>query len=906
MRLFNSSISLRLNVILQVLPIVIFFLLGSWYVASDVATRIVEDQVHERLDQEARQSARALANRLTVLRESAQAIAGNELIINGVVDTVETEGYIETFFQSIRIPGPEGARIGLTDYRGRPIASNGLQVSGFDPELLDSVMAGQTVLELTGSRLTILAPVLYQGAPEGTVFIVYEEEQLAGVLAIGNSGEATAIVDGRGEVIYTTNLAFALIGEAYNPSKHPGWLENLVEVPGFAEFSLVSATHSQNAFVAVSRFKRIMLLAVAFGIVAVLGGIYWATYLATRPLAEFTRSISKITGTGDLSNRIDAWGPIEFRSLARSFNEMISRLENTTTSRNRVDKILASMNDMLIVTDRNGRIESANQAACEALKQQEAEIIGVDIRAVFKSAKSDDDIHLIEPASLLRSPRTIEAVCIASDSEEIPVHVSGAVMMRDSGQDYDCIYVALDVSERRKAEETIRRMAMEDALTGLANRAEFQRMLRQSLAQAKRQDSLLGVMLIDLDNFKDVNDTLGHPAGDALLKVLAKRLTNCVRESDMVARLGGDEFAVVAADPKTVRGITVLAQRIIEELSQPIEIEGKLLHSGASIGITVFPYDDGDVDHLVRNADLALYRAKSEGRNRYQLFDYAMHEEVLARRSIEGDLRQALDRDQLRVLYQPQMDLRTGRVVGAEALLRWHHPERGIVSPGEFIPIAEACGLIVPMSEWLLRKVCQDCKAWSDQGLGHITVAMNVSPIHFRQDSLTREVSGALEETGLPADLLELEITESMVMEDGEDALATLNELKGIGVGLAIDDFGTGYSSLNHLKQFPVDRLKIDRSFVRDVVTDWDDAAISSAVINLGHNLNLKIVAEGVESEPQLSFLLSQGCDEAQGFYFSKPIPEPELREFIRENLAKAGSSDGRVALQKPSEALSA
>ena len=439
-----------------------------------------------------------------------------------------------------------------------------------------------------------------------------------------------------------------------------------------------------------------------------------------------------------------------------------------------------------------------------------------------------------------------------------------------------------DITERKIAEATIEKMALHDALTGLPNRTQFQMRLRDAIAQAKRTDLLVGVMLLDLDHFKQVNDTLGHPMGDQLLKMAAGRLRDCVRGSDTVARLGGDEFAVVSTNNKDVEGITALGQRIVEDMSKPFSIDGHDVYSAASIGITVYPDDHADTDQLLRNADLALYKAKDEGRGIYRLYDEEMDMAVRQRRSIEGELRLALDRGEFGLHYQPQIDVASGRIVGAEALIRWVHPERGNIPPSDFIAIAESTRLIVPMGRWVLNEACRQNKEWQDKGLPEICVSINASPIQFRHDSIAEHVAEALDRTGLAPKWLELEITEGIAMSRGEETTRILEQLRRRGVRLSIDDFGTGYSSLNYLKQFPVNRLKIDRSFVRDITEDWGDAAISSAVIQLGHIMNTKVIAEGVETVEQASFLVERGCDELQGYYFGKPMPAADFTEFLQ------------------------
>ena len=460
------------------------------------------------------------------------------------------------------------------------------------------------------------------------------------------------------------------------------------------------------------------------------------------------------------------------------------------------------------------------------------------------------------------------------------------------------VSILTDISERKESEATIERLAMEDALTGLPNRTRFHSKLTDAIEQSERTGRLVGVMLLDLDHFKKVNDTLGHPAGDELLRQVSERIRDCLRSTDTVARLGGDEFAVIVTNAQEPVAITSIAERIVESLARSFDLDGQEVHTGTSVGITIYPHDRGQSDQLLRNADMALYRAKEEGRGTYQLYDDQMQEEVQARRVLESDLRRALEREELRIVYQPQFDCRSGALVGAEALLRWRHPERGEISPAEFIPVAESTRLIIPISEWILASVCRQNKAWQQDGTARTCISVNISPLHFKQNNLADRIQAILTQTGLEPHWLELEITEGVAMSEGCEAKRTLNELKALGIKLAIDDFGTGYSSLNRLKQFPVDRLKIDQSFVRDITTDWDDAAINSAVIQIGHSLNIKVIAEGVETKEQFEFLVEQGCNEAQGYLFSPPLDPGDFAAFIaRHDPASISSLSDKPAI---------
>ncbi|MDP6706998.1 MAG: EAL domain-containing protein [Alphaproteobacteria bacterium] len=448
------------------------------------------------------------------------------------------------------------------------------------------------------------------------------------------------------------------------------------------------------------------------------------------------------------------------------------------------------------------------------------------------------------------------------------------------------------IAERRqRSEEALRRIANLDSLTSLPNRVVFQERLAEALSSAGRIERMVAVLLLDLDHFKDVNDTLGHPAGDALLKQVAERLLECARRSDTVCRLGGDEFGIIQTNLNSEIGVEVLARRIINSLAQPFDLGDERVFTGTSIGVTVFPHDDVEPDKLIKNADLALYRAKQEGRNKYRLYDSDMNADVQERKALEQDLRKALEAEDLFLNFQPKVDLASGRVVGAEALVRWYHEERGMVSPGLFIPVAENTGLIPKVTDTVLRKLCQQIREWSDAGLPSLKISFNLSPADFKRENLIDVIKNAMENSRIDPRSLELEITEGMAMATGASANSILSELRELGLSLAIDDFGTGYSSMAYLSRFPIDSLKIDQTFVRDVITDGDSANITTAIINLAHSLRLAVVAEGVEDESQFEFLRAKGCDEAQGYWISKPLHAAAFIEFVIAHNGQASAA---------------
>ncbi len=449
-----------------------------------------------------------------------------------------------------------------------------------------------------------------------------------------------------------------------------------------------------------------------------------------------------------------------------------------------------------------------------------------------------------------------------------------------------------DITEIKLYQEQLEHQAKYDPLTNLPNRSLMYDRLEQAMIYAQSHQRWVGVAFIDLDHFKLINDGIGHYVGDQVLTTVAKRLKTTVRAIDTVARLGGDEFVVVLYDlaqGDTDDTIVNFLQRLLDVVRQPAMIADQEFNLTCSIGFSLYPQDGRDAETLLRNADTAMYRAKEQGRDNFQFYTPAMRERLSERLILESSLRQALTRQEFVLHYQPQVDLRSGRIVGAEALIRWQHPTLGLVSPLRFIPVAEDTGLIVPIGEWVIRTACAQNKAWQVAGLPPITVAVNVSARQFRQKGLAAFVTQVLEDTQLEACYLELELTESLIMQNAEETIITLQNLKALGVRLAIDDFGTGYSSLAYLKRFPVDRLKVDQSFVREISSNTDDAVIVRAVISLGHSLNIDVIAEGVESRVQLEFLQTHDCNEVQGYYFGKPtMPE----QFV-ETLTKSGGAGG-------------
>jgi diguanylate cyclase (GGDEF)-like protein len=475
----------------------------------------------------------------------------------------------------------------------------------------------------------------------------------------------------------------------------------------------------------------------------------------------------------------------------------------------------------------------------------------------------------------------VEKRYLRRDGEVIWVRITCALRRSPEGVPLYDVSVVEDITDRKLAEDRVQYLATHDELTGLPNRAVFGQLLDHALETAARHERQSALLFIDLDRFKLVNDSLGHEAGDLLLKEMARRLTGCMRRSDVLARLGGDEFVVLLEELTDPRQAAEVAKKVLSSVLAPVEISGHECRVTASIGIALFPADARDSQTLMKNADMAMYAAKEEGKNNFQFYSKHSNPMSVERLVLESHLSRALERREFTVQYQPKVDMRSGEIKGAEALLRWWNPELGALSPTQFIPVAEDSGLIVPIGKWVLKTACEQAVAWQRRGLRPIVMSVNMSPRQFKDPALLDDIAETLAETGLQPQWLELEITESMIMHNVDLAAAKAEAIRALGVRLAIDDFGTGYSSLSQLKRFPIDTLKVDRSFVRDIPNNAEDRAITEAIIALGKALGVTVVAEGVETAQQHDFLRDHACDEMQGFYFSRPCHPDAIAELL-------------------------
>ena len=632
--------------------------------------------------------------------------------------------------------------------------------------------------------------------------------------------------------------------------------------------------------------------------------------LVTRPLSALAGTVDRIrSGAADFSTRAAGTGSGEIGVLIEGFNGLLDHIQQRDAQLVSLEELKRSEASLAYAQKlaHVGNWEWKANGTPAYWSPEVYRILDVDpgshppvLESFLMRVPPEERAQVRESFRLLMNGdrQDLEHRIVTRDGSERIIYQQ-AETVREHGRVVAVRGTLQDLSEHKQIERQMRALAYYDGLTGLPNRALFKDQLARAVRQAGRDAGRVAVMFLDLDRFKQINDSLGHPVGDALLKAVATRLNGCLRggdnlgrndeESGATARLGGDEFTVMLTGLAQAEDAAKVAQRIVEAMARPFAVDGHELFVTASVGVAVYPEDGADVDTLLKNADVAMYNAKDVGRNNYKFYSSQLNARALERLTLERDLHRAQERGELLLHYQPQVESATGQVTGVEALLRWNHPERGLVSPAQFIPIAEQNGLIVPIGEWVLHEACRQARAWSLEAAAPPQVWVNVSGIQFRDRRLVGAVQRALEASGLAPRLLVVEATETIMLEDREATLETLRELKAMGIGVAIDDFGTGYSSLAYLKRFPLDTLKIDRSFVRDLAEDADDRAIVSAIIAMAASLELEVLAEGVETAGQAALLRALGCSRMQGYLFSRPVPAAQIAALLASGLGGPG-----------------
>jgi len=575
--------------------------------------------------------------------------------------------------------------------------------------------------------------------------------------------------------------------------------------------------------------------------------------------------------------------------------ERASITEALFDEKERAQVTLNSIGDAVISTDVEGRISYLNLVAERLTGWSLKDGLGRPLEEVFKIIDAETRARIANPmvrATKENATVGLPPTCILvrRDGVESAIEDSSAPIHDRRGQITGAVMVFHDVSTARAMTLKLAYMAQHDALTDLPNRSLLNDRIGQAIRAAKRRHTALALLYLDLDRFKLINDSLGHSVGDRLLQSVAVRMGECVRTTDTVCRLGGDEFVILLSEVAHEQDAAHCADKLIQAFRAPYVLDGHELHVTASIGIVVHPGDGTEVEALLQNADSAMYEAKSRGRNNYQFYRSDLNSSAGERQTLESGLRHAIQRQELQLHYQPIMNLSTGAVAAVEALIRWQHPTEGLVQPDQFISIAEESGLIVPIGQWVLREACRQARAWQEAGLPRLRLAVNISAVELRSKEFVAGVRTILMQTGFDPLCLELELTETFLMQDSKSTALVLSGIKGLGVQLALDDFGTGYSSLSYMRRFPIDTLKVDRSFVRDLAMDAGDASVVSAVINMGKSLHMRVVAEGVEGLDQLVFLKEHGCTEAQGYYFSPPLKALEFADWTRHLAAESTS----------------
>jgi diguanylate cyclase (GGDEF)-like protein/PAS domain S-box-containing protein len=582
-------------------------------------------------------------------------------------------------------------------------------------------------------------------------------------------------------------------------------------------------------------------------------------------------------------------GRLDNYLLPKALGSMIDRAAHAEAlfeEKERAQVTLNSIGDAVMSCDVASRVTYLNKVAERLTGWTGEKASGRPIEDVFRIMDATTRATIPNPMAMaIREDRTVmlapNSILLRDDGVEAAIEDSAAPIHDRHGRVTGAVMVFHDVSTTRALSLNLAHQAQHDGLTDLPNRLLLDDRLTHAMVIARRHGMKLAVLYLDLDRFKKVNDSLGHDIGDHLLQAIAHRLLGCVRGSDTVSRLGGDEFVILLSEVAAGQDAAISAEKVLRAVSEPIDIDGHHLHASASIGIAIYPEDGEDAVSLLKHADFAMYHAKDCGRSNFQFFREDMNVRAQERQSIEDGLRLALERDEFTLYYQPIVDLWSRTPTGVEALLRWRHPQRGLLLPQQFVPVAEECGLILPIGRWAMREACRQLRAWQDTGLSPLRIAVNVSAVELRHKDFIEGVRQCLSDTGLDAKHLELELTETFLMQDSASTTLVLNSLKELGVQLALDDFGTGYSSLSHLKGFPIDTLKIDQAFVGELNTNPNDASIVRAVIGLGRSLNIRVVAEGVETAAQLARLQEQQCPEAQGYYFSRPVIADELPRLL-------------------------
>jgi diguanylate cyclase (GGDEF)-like protein/PAS domain S-box-containing protein len=923
LRWLTSSLSRRVTAF--ALAFLVVMAGGVGWLSYQANRGLAEAGALKELAGEAALAASRVELKLSTLLAELARLSANPMIVRGLEDKTAGEAYLGPFFRGYQPPGRMTATLSLHDAQGRPLAASGAasppsyentpllkRVIGLGFAHAELVAAGRT------RELVLARPVqsATTGRPGGMLVMHASLNELFGKAVGGLNGDtAKRLKSERGEVYAEVGgRPFADALAATHPlsidaSQFPYRLH--LEVAGERAALLAPLEQLAHAY------------AVGAGLVLLL--VAWFLHRLARhlsgSLAPLARAATTVAAGGAIAAPLPVKGEDDVAALARAFNTMAARLNDSQQEvETRVVERTAMLEDInsalvkeilshkqtgqqlhvaanaienaaegVMICDGGGRIVSVNKAFTRITGYAPEEVLGRTPESLLSAERAAAVRDEIARAIAEHGHWKGELESRRKDGDTFIEERSVSAVKDEEGNIVNYIVLFSDVTKQKQDEQRIQYLAHHDPLTGLANRTLFQQRCDDALARANRRNGKVAVMFIDLDHFKTVNDSLGHAYGDELLKNVSARLQECVRKTDTVARQGGDEFTVLLTEVGDSGDVAFISKKIIERLTESFTVAGHEIYVSASIGISFYPDDGQNAAALIKNADAAMYAAKEQGRNNYQFFSAEMNAQALEALMMASSLRLAIERSELVLEYQPRIDLRSGEIMGAEALVRWNHPNLGRIMPGQFIGIAEKTGLIDPLGEWVLRQACRQMIEWDRQGISPHRVAVNLSARQFRQPDLTERIAAIIEETGIAGAALEVEVTESMVMHDPQRAAVVLERLKEMGVAVAIDDFGTGYSSLSYLKRFPIDYIKIDQSFIRGIPLDAEDVGITRAIVALAKTLDVKLIAEGVDNTEQLAFLRREGCDEGQGYFISSSLSADALGKFI-SSAAEPGS----------------
>ena len=886
----NASFANQITLFAVSLTLGVSLLIGA---GSYVA---LQTQIRAAIQQDLVANANLIENRLSYFINLAGAelatLSRNSFLSNGLGDSQGREDYLVPFLRDFRLalPGNEDASLTLYDFVGKPIIQiSPDKVNAADAQAVDQAIATgkpqvRIITQGNQTYLKLVQPIhfLPTQSVEGALAV---RIQLAPLLA----GTGIALAEDQVLQLLAAGDVVAQIGASQQDAVR---VERRLKLDAPFDTLGLRLTLDSSSNDSQGPLERLTLIYAA-GLLFLLPMVGWLAHQGARhlvaPLGQLSATADAIARSGVITVPLQIGGPNEVGRLADTFSRMLVRLGTTQVDLNQFKNTLDQTLEAVFIFDPDTlRFTYVNEGAKRQTGYNQTELMQmttVDIKPELTLAQYR---QLVQPLIEGVQPSlTFQSVHRRKDGHDTPVEIF-LQLIRLEGQTPRFVAVVTDISERKAAQEQIEFLAFHDALTRLPNRLLAKDHLAQAIFVAEQGNTKVALLYMDLDNFKTINDSLGHVMGDELLKAVAVRLRECLRDTDTLSRQGGDEFLIVLNNVCDTESITVVVEKILGRIAEPFDIDQHELSISLSIVIAVYPDDGKDFDTLLKQSDTAMYQAKDSGRNTYRFHTEQMNIDAIEHLRMRNGLRRALANGEFVLHYQPQISLASGAVIGAEALIRWNHPELGMVAPGRFISVAEDTGLIVPMGDWVLREACRQSMAWHKAGLPELLMAVNLSAVQFKRGDVLKSVTQALIASGLEPALLELELTESILIKDTEKVLATVRQLKSLGIKLSIDDFGTGYSSLSYLKQFDVDKLKIDQSFVRNMVDDPNDAAIVRAIIQMAKGLNLTTIAEGVEDDRQLALLRLQHCDEVQGYHFAKPMPADEFEIFMSRFVASA------------------